>query len=713
MYQRVKTPTVMQMEATECGAAALGIVLGYHKRFIPLDVLREDCGVSRDGSKAVNILKAARSHHMQANGAKVENLEALKRIAPPFIVHWGFDHFVVVEGIRGNRFYLNDPATGPRVAGLNEFDKLFTGVALIFTPEQEFTPQGRQPGLFKPLLERLQGSFSALVFVLLCTLALTIPGLLIAGFAKVFIDQILIAQTKHWLIPLLAGMVLTALIRGLLTWLQQRYLLRVFLKLKLAQTTSFIWHILHLPISFFQQRYSGDIHDRIESNDRVAELLSGEITTSLVSLFSMILYALVILALNWKLGLLVIFMTALNALVFVAVSRRIADSSRLFLQQSGLLAGFSVTGLRHIETIKASAVEQVFFSRWAGLHAKTLNSQQQIQKLNAALEIIPDLLNSLTSVIILGVGSLFILHGEFTIGALVAFQSLTASFQEPLNNLLAMGEQTQQIKADLMRLEDGLNYQPDPGFDISDSDNVNTRFSSLSLHNITFGYSKLDKPLLCDFNLELKTGQHIALIGATGSGKSTIAKLICRFYQPWSGSVHINDQKLNSITTRQLSRSMSFVDQGIFLFEGTVRDNLSLWSDDINSEAMQQALKDACLDQVVANRGGLDSRIVEGGSNFSGGECQRLEIARALCTNPSIIVFDEATSSLDAIVEKQIYDNIKTRNCTLLIIAHRLSAIKDCDEIVVINQGRIVERGTHQSLLQQQGQYQELISWES
>lgn len=703
----------MQMEVTECGAAALGIILGYHKRFIPLEMLREDCGVSRDGSKAVNLLKAARMHHMHAQAAKVENLEALKKIAPPFIVYWGFDHFVVIEGIKGNRYYLNDPATGPRIADLKEFDQMFTGLVLIMTPEKDFSTHGKPPSLLAPLLERLSGSVSALLYILLCTLALTLPGLLIAGCAKIFIDYILIQQTKSWLIPLLTGLILTALIQGLLTWLQQRYLLRVFLKMKLAQTANFFWHILHLPIAYFQQRYTGDIYERIESNDRVADLLAGEVTTSLVSLFSMLLYAVVLVAVNWQLAALVILVTGLNAVFFLLISRKIADSSRLFLQQSGSLAGLEVNGLRHIETIKASAIEQVFFSRWAGQHAKTINSQQQIQKYNTVLELLPEFLNGLSTVIVLGLGSLYILQGEFTIGALVAFQSLSSSFQEPLNSLLNLGEETQQIKADLMRLEDGLNYQTDPSFEIADDGRNSAQFTRLSLHNITFGYSKLDEPLLQDFNLELLSGQHIALIGATGSGKSTLAKLICRFYQPWSGTIAVDQHDLQTISTRNLSRSIAFVDQGIFLFAGTVRDNLSLWDENISATAMHQALRDACLEQTITHRGGLESRITEGGSNFSGGECQRLEIARALCTNPSIIIFDEATSSLDAIIEKQIYENIKRRNCTLFIIAHRLSAIKDCDEIIVLDQGRIIERGTHQQLMNTQGAYQKLISWEA
>ncbi len=715
MPHRVNTPTVLQMEATECGAAALSIVMGYYQRFIPLDVLRIECGVSRDGSKAINILKAARRHGMIAKGAKVDELQALDKLDLPYIVFWAFDHFVVVEGRRGQQYYINDPATGRRSISAQDFDRLFTGIALIITPGPDFQKQGSPPSILRPLKERLVASESTLFFILCVTIALIVPSLLIAGFAKVFIDYILIQNIDHWIFPLIGGMVLTAFMRGVLVWLQHTYLLRLQTKISLTHSAKFFWHILHLPIAFFQQRYAGDISERIEANDRIAQLLSNELTSSIAGLFTMVFYAVVLLVLDWQLSIVVIAVAACNGILFYFVTRRIADQSRILLQESGQLSGFEANGLFAIETLKSTVAENDFFSRWAGLHAKTINSQQNIELYSYALEVIPQLLSGLATVFVLGYGSLQIIQGEITVGTLVAFQSLMVSFQEPISTLLNMGRETQEIRGDLMRLDDVLKHPVEQPFTTNrhNESTAPNKINKVSLHQVTFGYSPLDTPIIEDVSLELKPGKRVALVGTTGSGKSTVAKLICRFYSPWSGQIVFGGRPQIDISPRTLAESLAFVDQDIFLFEGTVSDNLTLWDPAVSKEQQQKALVDACLDDVITQRGGLDSRVTEGGFNFSGGECQRLEIARALTTSPSILIFDEATASLDPILEQRIYHNIKQRNCAMLIIAHRLSAIRDCDEILVLDKGLIVQRGDHPSLIDAKGPYQKLVASES
>ncbi len=711
----VKTPTVLQLEATECGAAALAIVLGYYGRFIPLEVLRVECGVSRDGSKAINMLKAARRHGMTAQGAKVDELETLDQLEAPYIAFWGFDHFVVVEGRHKDRFYINDPATGRRSVSTLQFDRLFTGVVLTFAPGSEFEKAGSPPSVLKPLMERLAGSAGTLCFIICVTIALILPALMVAGFTKVFIDSILIQNIEHWMVPLVCGIVFTACLRGLLTWLQHRYLLRLQTQIALTQSARFFWHILHLPISFFQQRYVGDISERIDANDRIASLLSNELTASVVGLITLLFYAVAMAVLQWQLTIVVVAVALANAALFYFVTRRIADSSRVLLQESGQLAGFEVSGLFGIETLKAAVAETDFFARWAGLHTRTLNSEQRIELYTGALEVIPQLLQGLASVAVLGFGCLQIIQGEISVGTLVAFQSLMMSFQTPISTLLSLGTETQEIRGDLMRLDDCLKHPVDPSFKAAAGalDDAQQSIDRICMEHVSFGYSPLDQPIVEDVSLRLAPAKRLAIVGQTGSGKSTLAKLACRLIMPWSGRVLFGEDAQEEVGSRRLAQSLSFVDQDIFLFESSVSDNLTIWDSSVPREQQLQALADACLDEVIAQRGGLDSRVAEGGANFSGGECQRLEIARALTSNPSILVFDEATAALDPLIEQKVYENIKRRNCAVLIIAHRLSAIRDCDEILVLDKGRVVQRGTHASLIQSEGPYKNLVAWET
>ena len=711
--RRAKTPTIFQMEATECGAAALAIVLGYHGRFIPLESLRVECGVSRDGSQAINLLKAARRHGMIAKGAKVEDIDVFRQMDFPCIVFWEFDHFVVVEGTKGNRFYINDPATGPRSVSYEEFDRSFTGIVLMIEPGPEFRKQGAQPFLIAPLADRLEGSTKPFLFVVLATLALTVPGILVAGLSKVFIDSILIQDIRHWAFWVVFGLLLTALLRGLLTWLQETAIMRLQTKMSLTHTARFFWHILHLPISFFQQRFAGDIGERIDANERIALLLANELSAGIVAIFAGVFYAAVILLLNWQIGILAIVLASVNASIFYFSARAIADKSRVLLQQQGLLSGIEANGLQSIESLKAMAGETGFFSRWAGLHAKTINSQQRIEFYSSSLEIVSQLLNGLATVVLFGYGGFLIMQGEISVGTLVALQSLLISFLAPMTTLLSLGTETQEIRGDLMRLNDGLSQPLDPNLAGEFTRAEVRSVGAVDLTAVTFGYSPLDPPVVEDIGFSLAPGKRIALVGATGSGKSTLAKLICRFYSPWSGQILLADEPIEKIHAEDMAQALAFVDQDIFLFEGTVGDNLTLWNPDISAAQVQRAIADACIDDVIAARGGLLSHVAEGGSNFSGGERQRLEIARALTADPSVLILDEATASLDPLLEFEIYQNITRRNCAVMIIAHRLSAIRDCDQIIVMESGRIAARGTHHQLMSASRTYQRFYSLES
>lgn len=709
VVKRVKTPTILQMEATECGAAALAIILAYYGRFVSLEELRIKCGISRDGSKAVNMLKAARKYGLVAQGAKAE-LDALGDLVFPFIAFWQFNHFVVVEGIDAKKVYLNDPATGPRAVTHDDFDQSFTGIVLLFEPGPEFKKGGRQESLQQSLMTRLRGVRTAFLYVTLASLALVIPGIIIPGFTKIFIDEILIRHLSGWLLPLIWGMVFTALLRAGLTWLQQTHLLRLELKLSLTTSTRFLWHVLRLPMSFFSQRYVGDISTRIAANDRLATLLSGDLSTSFVSLISMVFYAIIMFLYDWQLTILGIITALINASLLYHIARGIENSGRRLQQEFGKLSGIEMSGVQAIETLKASGGENYFFQRWAGQHALTLNSQQRIHLYNLSLLILPQLLSGLMTVAVLGLGGWRIMQGYLTVGALVAFQTLLTSFNEPLSTLLGLGSKLQEIRGDLARLEDVLRHPEDARLSIPQTSQIKKLQGKLKLQEVSFGYSPLEPPLIENIHLNLQPGGRVAIVGISGSGKSTLAKLICGLYQPWTGEILVDDQPLTTISQTTLSKSIAFVDQDICLFDGTVRNNLTLWDSSIPIAVIEQAIKDAALEQLIIMRpGGLEDQIINSGVNFSGGQRQQLEIARALTTEPSLLVLDEATASLDASTEYQIVQNLKQRGCSLLIVAHRLSTIRECDEILVLQQGKIVARGTHDQLSRVDGPYRQLL----
>jgi len=731
--QRVKTPTVLQMEALECGAASLAMILGSYGLYVPLEELRQECGVSRDGSKASNLLKAARKYGMEAKGFRKEP-DRLKELPIPMIVFWNFNHFVVLEGIKGGKAYINDPAMGPRVISEEEFDGSFTGVALTFQPQPDFKKGGEKRSIFRSLRRRFIGAKSALAYVVLAGLFLVIPGLVIPTFSKIFVDNILIEGMNGWLRPLLLAMVLTALLRGALTWLQEYYLLRFEAKLALTSSAKFFRHVFRLPIEFFAQRFGGDVGNRVLLNDKVARLLSGELATNIINLVLIIFYAVLMIQYDVVLTLLGIFIAFLNLAVLKWVSRKRTDLNMRLQQEAGKMVGTAMSGLQMIETLKATGSESDFFANWSGYQAKVLNAQQQLAMSTQFLSVVPIFLSGLNTVAILGVGGLRVMDGYLSMGMLVAFQSLMSSFIGPVNQMVNLGSTLQETQADMGRLDDVLRYPVDRRFDgdgrkperveilppsqIEPSESVSESTAimpvKLSGHvemkDLKFGYNRLEPPLIEGFNLTLRPGMRVALVGGSGSGKSTIAKLVTGLYEPWGGEIKFDNMLLHVISREIFCNSVAFVDQDIFMFEGTVRSNLSMWDNTIPESVVIQAARDACIHLEVAMRtGGYAGIVEEGGNNFSGGQRQRLEIARALVNNPTILVLDEATSSLDPHTEKIVDDNIRRRGCTCIIVAHRLSTIRDCDEIIVLDRGKVMQRGTHEELRDVEGLYAELI----
>lgn len=729
---RARTPTVLQMEAVECGAAALGMMLGYYNKFVPLAELRQACGVSRDGVTAANVLKAARNYGMVAKGFK-KSLENLQELKTPYIVFWHFNHFLVVEGFQGDRVFLNDPASGPRSVTAQDFDDGYTGVVLVMEPGAEFQPGGEKPNTIRALSDRLQRSVGALAYCVVAGFLLVLPNLVLPALSQVFIDGVLVSGRLAWLPFVLIGMLLIAGFQGVLTLFQLRYLRSLKIKLAVSMASRFVWHVLQLPTSFYSQRYPGEISSRVRLNDDVANVLSGRLTTTVISGLLVVFYAIAMFYYDVVLTLIVISFAAINIIALQWVSRQRVDANLRLAQDYGKVSGVAIAGLQNMETLKASGVESDFFARWSGYYTKAVNAQQELGLINRVLGVLPSLLSALAAMALLVIGGWRVLNGSLSIGMLVAFQLLMHSFQAPVNRLVQFGNTLQNLQGNLQRLDDVLNNEVDPQLTeqnpqsasstpLDGTDPVNGAIAKqapeglthlqgyIELRNLSFGYSPLDAPMIENFNLSIKPGQRVAFVGGSGSGKSTLAKLIAGLYEPWSGEINFDGIPRSQIPRAVLTNSIAMVEQDILMFAGTVRDNLTLWDSTIPEVDLRHAAQDAAIDETIRSLPcGFEAQLLEGANNLSGGQRQRLEIARALVNNPSILIMDEATSALDTETERRIDQQLRRRGCTCIIVAHRLSTIRDADEIIVLERGKVVQRGTHDDLWQQDGAYARLI----
>ncbi len=705
-----KTPTIFQMEATECGAASLSMIMGYYGKFIALEQMRIETGVSRDGCNAKNILRAARKFGLEAKGYR-KDLDGLLECKAPCIIHWNFNHFVVWEGVKGKYAYINDPAMGRRKLSIQEVDDCFTGIVLTFEKTENFAKEKRKKTLLHFIKNRLKGQYSSLLALVLIGLCLVFPGLIIPVFSQVFIDDILLGGNTKWMTVFLVIMGATVLFQALLTIYRNIMLEQLQNKLSLISAHDFLSHMFRLPMSFFDQRYSGDLAERVENNNNVSNFLAGDLAETVLNILVAVFYLILLIIYSPILTVIGVCCVALNLLLAKFTSDTIANFTMKMQQDYGKLVGAVFAGLNITSTLKASGAENEYVGRIQGYYAKSILLEQKIGKKQQVLNAVPELADEIVNVLVLMVGGALVIKGQMTAGMLVAYTSLLGSFINPINKLMEFIQKIQTLKADMSRVEDIMKYEEDEKFKETEEVSMNTKLSGeIELKDISFGYSILEQPLVSDFSFHLESGKSIAFVGASGSGKSTVSKVISGLYMPWGGEVLMDGVNLRQIPKEIVSSSISTVSQSITLFSGTIKDNLTMWNKNILDEDIVKAAKDACIhDMITIKPEAYEYKLTEGGSNLSGGQRQRLEIARALVTNPSILVMDEATSALDPIVEKEIVDNIKRRGCTCVIVAHRLSAIRDCDEIIVMEHGKIVQRGSHDELVNVEGHYQRLI----
>ncbi|MGQ3889439.1 cysteine peptidase family C39 domain-containing protein [Legionella sp. CNM-1927-20] len=712
IQKRVKTPTILQMEATECGAASLAIILAYYGRYITAEELRYACGVSRDGTKAINIVKAARNYGMDAYGANLE-IEELKKKKVPFIVYWGFNHFLVVEGFSKKKVYLNDPATGPRKISWDEFEKEYTGVILVLTPGLSFKKGGKPEfSIWKFLLTRLRRNYVALFFIILVTTLLIVPNIAIPIFTKAFIDYLLIDNQKSLISFVLFGLLFTTVMTVLLTWLQLKFLNHLDIKLDAMNSVNFLWHLLHIPINFFQQRSNGDIVERSLISERIAAVIAKDLPALVVNTLKVISFGLVIFILSWQIWVALLLLVILNTSVLIISRRRLTDLGRKYAGAKGKLEGIETNGIQIIETLKISALEQYFFSRWASFYTKFLTAEHQLLLTKILASAIPNFFNLIINLSVIFLGAFFVIKGELTIGSIIAIQALIINFLIPLDAITNFFSNLFEMKGDMIRLKDITDTRIDPLFKSSQFNSKDLEKDIdpiLKINQLSFSYSPLDPPVIDSISMTIKQGEQIAIVGPSGSGKSSLAKLICGLNKPLLGEILFKDIPYSELNRTLLSEFITYVDQNVFLFSGSVRDNLSYWDRKFTDRELSAVLEQVYLGKDLLLRGGLNLKLLEGGINLSGGQRQRLELARALLLKPQLLILDEATSAMDPLLESAIYENLRKINCSLVIIAHRLSAVCGCDHIYVINEGQIVQQGTHQQLLKEPGLYKELV----
>ena len=707
-----RVPIIMQLEALECGAASLAMIMAYYEKWVPLEQVRVDCGVSRDGSNAKNITKAAKSYGFVTKGYALNTNKLKEKVKFPCIIHWNKAHFVVLCGFKGNKAIINDPAKGLVKVPLEQFDKSFTGIAIEVIPGEDFTPSGKRKSMLSFALKRLIGAKSLVIFFGLTTIIAYVIGIIDPVLKQFFVDNLL-GDNKHseWLFPFIMVVSTLAILQLIVSFVEAIYRYKMREKLDTVGSSTYMWKVLRLPIEFFSQRMTGDILQRKSENASIAETLVNVFAPLFFNAIMLVIYLVVMINKSLILTAIGVFTVLLNAVLANFFSKAKVNITRVQARDNAMLAGMTSKGIEMIETIKSSGAEKNYFYSWHEALENSTNQKLKLARMSQFFNIIPSILNLAVNYSVLIIGVYLTIAGEFTVGSIIAFQGILGAFMAPATTMIESGQTIQEMRTQMERVDDVMEYPIDPNIDRSlPNQEINKLTGNIVLKNVTFGYSRLDEPIITDFNLNLKHGETVAIVGGSGSGKSTLSKLISGLYSQWSGDILYDGKRIDEIDHEIFVGSIAVVDQDITLFEDTINNNIKMWDESIEDFEAILAANDARIhDTIMARSGGYNAVLTEGGSNLSGGERQRLEIARALAMEPTIIILDEATSALDAKTEYEVVQSIKKRGITCIVIAHRLSTIRDADNIIVLNKGKIQEEGRHEELMAKKGYYYDLI----
>ena len=702
-----KVPMVMQMEAVECGAASLSMILAYYGKWLPLEQVREACSVSRDGSSMKNILLAAKTYGLEPSAYKVsaEDLSGME----PAIIHWNFEHFVVFKGMRKGKAYLNDPGIGPVEIPMDEFRRSFTGVAMTFELTDHFQPSGHPTSIFSYIKHNLSGANEAFWLTFIFTLLLAVVTLTLPLLTRVFFDEILSGRNAQWATIFFCLMAALALFNFIVTLWQQRYSKRIAGQLALRGNINYLRHLLRLPMSFFAMRFVGDLQQRQRLNETITHSLVEVLAPQAINVMLLVLYLILMLSYNYVLTMIGVAAALVNLAVVHHYAGQRLNMVRSTQQSMGKYYSATVSCLENIESIKAAGAEEGFFQYWSGLWSRMFNKQREMHVQQSEMSLLPTLTSNLLTMAVLLVGAWYILQGDLSVGMLMAFQGFMTAFMAPVEKIVNAGQQLLEMRSQIERVDDVMKYPEDQHADGEHSEEGKL-LGELELRDVTFGYNRTQPPLIDHFNLHLRAGESVAFVGSSGCGKSTLAKLISGLYKPWSGEILFDGRPIESISSDELTNSIAVVDQNIVLFDDTLSQNIRMWDQSIEDFAILMACSDAQVHSDIMNRPeGLATKVVRGGKNFSGGQCQRFEIATALAREPMILIMDEATSALDPTTEDLVMRHIREMGITQIVVAHRLSTIRDCDHIIVMDAGHVVQQGTHEQLMQQDGLYRQLM----
>ena len=700
-----KGPVVVQRETVECGAACLSMILAYYGKWLSLEQLRTDCGVSRDGSNARCIVQAARRHGLDAHGYRAD-ISHLEHMAPA-IIHWNYNHFVVFKGFDGGLAYINDPGIGSIAVSMEDFNRSYTGVAITASPTDQFKPQGHQTSILHYVRENIRGVSDAFIFTLIMGILTAFAGMLYPLFSQVFMDDIITGKNEEWTVPFFVGMGALVVFHFLLAFLDNVYGRRFSGSMSLKGNTRFLWHALNLPMEFFAQRYVGDIVQRQSLNETITTTLVRILAPYAINILLLIVYVVVMARYSFLLTLMGLMSVALNIYVVRKESELRNNLSRAMEQTEGKFYGITMSCVDNIESIKAAGAERKFFDFWAGYFARRNNQEVAFE----ARSFSPYVFGHVANALVLILGAALILYGDFSIGMLMAFQGFMAEFMRPAMGLMQGSTTVIELRSQMERIDDVIAYPTEKWSDDANEAHGAKMGGMFEMKNVTFGYSPTSEPLIKDFSMKLEPGKSVALVGTSGCGKSTIAKLVAGLYEPWSGDILFDGRKRSEISHEEYVNSVAVIDQNVVLFDDTISENLKMWDHSIEDFTMTMACIDSGIrNDIISRPRGFNTKLVKGGGNFSGGQRQRMEIATALAREPILLVMDEATSALDTVTEREVMQNIRQCGASLIVIAHRLSTVRDCDEIIVMDHGQIAERGTHDELMSRDGIYKKLMT---